>query len=576
LGSFDPRKVIRLLSIIVLLLSALYAGSINRLSLDITLFASFIMLVLALAGKGLQPPARVWPLLLPAAMAFLSCLWTINLNNSLDQSFTLAGFAALAWAVSYVSAESRRSMLSTVLAGAGIVAVYGIYQYYIGFARTEDFIKSCTLAGEPGMQGRASAILAYRRAFSTMMSPNVLACYIAMALPAAIAFLEGAKGARKYAYAALCVLLLFALILTKSLGGLIAVSSALLVYLAARPGRFRLSGKKGAAAAMLAVLVIGGTALFIVQTRTDASRGIMRSLGQRGQYWSAAIDAAKDGPLTGYGAGSFQIVYSAHKLPEADETRYAHNIFLQSLVEAGPAGVLAMVALFGAFIFRGFRKARGKDDGLIFAGVLAGGTAFIVHNLIDFTWFVPETAILFWFYAGLIHHSDNLPEGRASWAGPGWRAVTAICLAVILFFFYKSYLASGRMQQALAVLSQAGITSSEAARSAPAPAEAVSAAEAALSLKPYDDGISSFLAGLYEGRAYADGPAAARKAEGLYRYSIRLNPKYPFYYRDLGLYYTKCGNPEAAKRAFYTAVSLYPSSPRLKAYLKDTENNRNK
>ncbi|HEY3347406.1 MAG TPA: hypothetical protein VGK71_07270, partial [Nitrospirota bacterium] len=274
--------------------------------------------------------------------------------------------------------------------------------------------------------------------------------------------------------------------------------------------------------------------------------------------------------------GSFQIVYSAHKLPEADETRYAHNIFLQSMVETGPAGVLVMVAIFGAFVLRGFRKARGKDDGLIFAGVLAGGAAFIVHNLMDFTWFVPETAILFWFYAGLIHCSDDLPEGRASWAGPGWRAVTAICLAAILFFFYKSYLASAKVQQALAVLSQAGITSSEAARSAPAPEEAVSAATDALSFKPYDDGISAFLAGLYEGRAYADGPAAARKAEELYRYSIRLNPKYPFYYRDLGLYYAKCGNPEEAKRAFTIAVSLYPTSPKLNAYLKDTENNRNK
>ncbi|HLB25389.1 MAG TPA: hypothetical protein VJM83_03565, partial [Nitrospirota bacterium] len=110
-------------------------------------------------------------------------------------------------------------------------------------------------------------------------------------------------------------------------------------------------------------------------------------------------------------------------------------------------------------------------------------------------------------------------------------------------------------------LRERGVRNFAEARAGPVPPEAVKLAEDASKLKPYDDGCRRFLAGLYEGRG------EPRMAEGEYKEAIRLNPYYPFHYRDLGLFYLKAGDGGKAAESFQKAAERYPASEELKKYI---------
>ena len=97
-------------------------------------------------------------------------------------------------------------------------------------------------------------------------------------------------------------------------------------------------------------------------------------------------------------------------------------------------------------------------------------------------------------------------------------------------------------------------------------------AEGAVSLKPYDDGLHAFLAGLYEGLSGTEGPQYIGKAEAEYKEAIRLNPYYPFHYRDLGILYMRLGQMDKARDCFRNGLARYPSNTTLRNYLETAGN----
>jgi len=75
--------------------------------------------------------------------------------------------------------------------------------------------------------------------------------------------------------------------------------------------------------------------------------------GERIHFWKIAAQAIKDYPLTGYGAGNFEIAYQRHPFPVMEDpvrfgrtTEFAHNEYLQLLCELGmPTGGLLLLAM---------------------------------------------------------------------------------------------------------------------------------------------------------------------------------------------------------------------------------------
>jgi len=568
MSGFDAGKVIAPVAALLIVFTGLFSGGIYPWASNIFAFGAILLFLLSIS---MQSPD--WKTLTPVmpflAALYLSSFWTINLNNTLIRSFYVTTLAFFSFAVANgITGGRRRKVLTALFWTASVVSIYGIYQYFIGFPRTEDFLREYgASSGLTSAQiADAASKLKYRRAFSTMFSPNIMACYIAMVIPVGLDLFLGSRKGRvlRVLYGVLIGVMVFALFLTKSAGGVVAFTSGILIYAFVKK-RSRFSGRH-AAAGLLVIVVLSFFGAWLYINRSDKALGVSNSFSKRMDYWHSSIDISGRSPLLGNGAGSFEILYSQYKSEGSDEVRYAHNLFLQVLAETGIVGSAFLTLFFFLFLQKclsGLRRAENEFT----PGIVSGGAAFLVHNMIDFSFFIPETAVVFFLYAGFAYSKDGVSPvaGRMSLIIKGASLASAILFTI---FFTKSYIAATYEDGALAVLAEKGITSQVAARSVPPPPEAIELEKKAIEMTPYDDKSHAFLAALYEGQAAGDGGPLANKAIEEYRTAIRLNPFYPYHYRDLGILYLKLGDKDKAAGYFKAALLHYPSSPALAQYLK--------
>jgi hypothetical protein len=305
----------------------------------------------------------------------------------------------------------------------------------------------------------------------------------------------------------------------------------------------------------------------VIKSRTGGFRGIETSIGERLSYWSGAVGIGLEKPVAGYGAGTFHTMYLGRIQEGGSESRYAHNVFLQTFAETGIMGLAALVLLFASYFSRATRGVGSGGDGFLYAALCASGAAFVAHNLVDFTFYLPSGSLLFWMCYGIMGSLTSagarpVSESQGQRYAAGGVGVAVV--AVFIVFFGLSHIARQKVDHAVNLLSEAGIKSNADARSTAPPKEALELAEEAVVLKPYDDGMHAFLAGLYEGQAYASGPEYALRAEEEYLEAIDLNPYYPYHYRDLGILYLKLGRKELASEYISKALSLHPNDRNLR------------
>ncbi|MDD4891500.1 MAG: O-antigen ligase family protein [Phycisphaerae bacterium] len=172
---------------------------------------------------------------------------------------------------------------------------------------------------------------------------------------------------------------LFALLLTKSRGGIISTLFALSLFAilaivrgwAARHWRSLLTATAGILIAVAAVATVAAARM--TQPAPDSiwyRNGAAQSLLVRWHYWRGAAAAVRDAPLTGIGGGNFSTAYQRHK-PEAalEDVDNPHNFVLSALVEFGPLGAMAVVGLL-AWVVASLVRQRCKEA----SGIAALGT----------------------------------------------------------------------------------------------------------------------------------------------------------------------------------------------------------
>ena len=126
-------------------------------------------------------------------------------------------------------------------------------------------------------------------------------------------------------------------------------------------------------------------------------------------YWRDCIVIVKDHPF-GIGLATFKQVFPVYKVASLSETTpyYAHNDYLQLLVETGWIGFLALVSGFYIFLIRSFRKVRHmrlKDDPFRFflaIGALSGLVSIAFHSFFDFNLQMPANCVFFVMLMGIV------------------------------------------------------------------------------------------------------------------------------------------------------------------------------
>ena len=114
--------------------------------------------------------------------------------------------------------------------------------------------------------------------------------------------------------------------------------------------------------------------------------------------WQAALEAGKQSPILGHGLGTFYQAYAPFKL--GAQTTYAHNIFVQNLVELGVVGAGLIAAFLAVAVLRPLKAFLGPASSPRIP-LLLGLLAFVLQNLVDLTWYFPALLLTFALLLGL-------------------------------------------------------------------------------------------------------------------------------------------------------------------------------
>ena len=126
----------------------------------------------------------------------------------------------------------------------------------------------------------------------------------------------------------------------------------------------------------------------------------------RVEQWQLAARVIAAHPLTGAGDGRYLAV--AERLAEGIDVpvvRTPHNSVLYAMASYGIVAGLALVGLYLALIWSSVRLWRARPGPLAIAQLVLVGT-FLVHDLTNNLFFVPEVALMFWALYGAARDSE--------------------------------------------------------------------------------------------------------------------------------------------------------------------------
>lgn len=120
---------------------------------------------------------------------------------------------------------------------------------------------------------------------------------------------------------------------------------------------------------------------------STANRGIVDN-------WQAALDAFRDEPLHGQGAGTYENYWNEHR--PANQSSYnvvdAHSLYLEVLGELGIVGLALLVAVILSFLVALLPVGRGGNRSL-YAALFSVVLAWAVHAGVDWDWETPAVTL---------------------------------------------------------------------------------------------------------------------------------------------------------------------------------------
>jgi O-antigen ligase len=316
------------------------------------------------------------PLLLFFCALIIASIFSLDRLNSISILYQYAN-GILMFIICASIDDKGRSLLTRVMLAAGImISILAIHQYFFGFSKLAD------LAAREGIND--PFVIDYinsRRVFAPFVTPNILAGYLAMILP--IAFIV-----KKYWYL-LILPIAMAIFFSKSLGAMAVITVAVTIYLLldkeTRKGEFAFA----LAGSIIVLLVVGFLRLSTQKTHLHPVFSSVMRLDYLGETLKIILHA----PFKGIGPGNFTMAAS----------RYAHNSYLQLWAECGALGMLSFIWLFSAVIDQSIKalkaSARKREIACLFCATLI----FLLHNLIDFSFFLSEVSLIWWVILGLLY-----------------------------------------------------------------------------------------------------------------------------------------------------------------------------
>jgi putative inorganic carbon (HCO3(-)) transporter len=304
-------------------------------------------------------------------------------------SFVSLGVLA-ACAAALTDARGRRTVLWVLSGAVVLVCAYSLLQYFNIRVFPWDVYLNTT--------GRVSGSLG---------NPNLLGGFLAAMLPVTIGLVLS-TGWRSRSKVLLIAFATVLTILTISASGtrssLIGLTAGALFM-----GILSLKGSRSRVVAVAGVAVLVLTGILMrgrISELTSAGRGTMQV---RLVIWEGAAGMIGDAPLTGFGPGSFQMLFPGYRNPEynllgvSHNTLHAHNEYLEILTDSGLVGMALFVLLAYALVrgMRGTAGWGGFPDPAV-GGLAAGIFAMLCEASVSVALRWPPSAYLLALLTGLL------------------------------------------------------------------------------------------------------------------------------------------------------------------------------
>jgi hypothetical protein len=149
----------------------------------------------------------------------------------------------------------------------------------------------------------------------------------------------------------------------------------------------------------------------------------------RADLWRLAWDDARKHPLSGAGSGTYERYFLAHQPADVGRVRDAHGLYVETLAELGPLGLILLLGVF-AVPLTALKAARTHP---LVPGATGAYVAYLVHTGVDWDWELPAITL-----AGLLCGAAVLVAARRSFRSPRLSARTrwtGVVLVVVVAGF---------------------------------------------------------------------------------------------------------------------------------------------
>ncbi|MCK4917186.1 MAG: O-antigen ligase family protein [Candidatus Omnitrophica bacterium] len=329
----------------------------------------------------------------------LSVILNIPFYNSLFQGYEYISLLFLFYIISSVRETKKTYQLIIVLLLSAIaVSLSSLRSLLIISKYTLEYLSLTNID-----YTFAKEFISRKRAFAPFISPNLLANYLTMIIIITIGIIiKKIKQNKKDPLFIISVICLsttsLALFFTKSVGGWLTFFIAITIFFILG----KTLNQKAIILPIIVCIIIFTTLLSRTKSTKEHSISYkpiqqtmpLFSIEQRKSYWKETIALIKNHPINGIGIGKFY-------LPRSN-TLYAHNSYLQLWAETGILSILSFLGLIFIFIKKSLLIINLKKENYYLLGISISGLSFILHNIIDFSLFIPQTSFLWWIILGII------------------------------------------------------------------------------------------------------------------------------------------------------------------------------